>query len=67
MYEKHGNRVTRAAAGYNFDLTVPHTGVYAKSPYYIGANMWNKLPTNIRSMNKKECFKNEIRNRLNQL
>ena len=39
MYKKEVTRFTRANEGYNFDLTGPHMGVYAKSPYYIGASM----------------------------
>ena len=64
MYEKVASRVTRAADGYTFDLTVPHMGVYAKSPYYVGANMWNVLPLNIRNSNTKAHFKYEIKDRL---
>ena len=53
MYEKIANQVTKAADGYTFDLTVPHMGVYAKSPYYVGANI-----------NTKAHFKYKIKDRL---
>ena len=33
MYEKGVARVTCANQGYIFYLKVPHTGLYAKSPY----------------------------------
>ena len=66
LYERKANRVTRAAEGYTFDLTVPHMGVYAKSPYYVGASMWNALPVNIQNLNSKERFKCEIKERLKQ-
>ena len=65
MYKKQEVRATRATEGYIFDLVIPHTGLYNKSPYYVGANMWNRLPVNIRNMNKKEHFKREIRGCLN--
>ena len=47
MYEKIENRATQAADGYTFDLTIPNMGVYAKSPYYVGASMLNLLPVNV--------------------
>ena len=66
MYEKKPIRATRAAEGYIFDQSVPNIGVYASSPYYMGANMWNLLPVNIQKMNKKEQFKYELKERLKQ-
>ena len=39
-------------------------GVYAKSPYYVGANMWNVLSFNIRNSNTKAHFKYEIKDHL---
>ena len=47
--------------------TFPHMGVYAKSPYYVGINMWNLLPVNIRNSNNTAYFKYEIRDRLKRL
>ena len=64
MYEKIANRPTRAAEGFTFDLNILHMGVYSKSPYYMGASMWNLLPVNIRNLNNKIQFKYEIRDRL---
>ena len=64
MYEKIPNRVTPATEGYIFDLTIPQLGVYAKSPFYVGANMWNLLPVNIRNSNTKVRFKNELKDHL---
>ena len=60
-YEKIPNQPTRAADGYIFDLAIPHMGIYNKSPYYIGASMWNLLPVDVRNLNNKY----EIRERLN--
>ena len=62
LYEKKG---TIAIEGSEFELLTPHMGLYAKSPYYVGANMWNRLPVNVQNMNNKEYFKGEIRSRLN--
>ena len=59
MYRKETARVTRANQGYIFDLKVPNSGVYAKSPYYIGANKWNTLPLNLQNNHKKDQFKIE--------
>ena len=67
MYEKKGNRITRVTEGYTFELSIAHMGLFVKSPYYIGANMWNRLPVNIQKMNNKERFKNEIKSRLNNV
>ena len=52
MYEKIANRATRATDGYSFELSVHYKGAYAKSPYYVGANMWNSLPVNVRNILK---------------
>ena len=65
-YERIANRVTRATNGYVFDLTMPHMSVYSKSPYYVGANMWNSLPINIRNSDSKEQFKQNMRDFLKQ-
>ena len=37
---KKNKKKKHAAGGYNFDLTVPHMGIYARSPFYIGANIY---------------------------
>ena len=66
LYERIANRVTRAANGYVFDLTVPHMSAYSKSPYYMGANMWNSLPINIWNSGSKEQFKQNMRDYLKQ-
>ena len=53
MYEDIGNRRTRASDKYIFDPDTPKLGVYAKSPYYVGVNMWLKLPVHIQNLNSK--------------
>ena len=64
MYERNVTRVTRAANGFTFDLMVPRMSVYAKSPYYVGANVWNLLPTDIRNTDSKDEFKQKMRDHL---
>ena len=61
MYEKIGNRATRANDGYRFDMHIPRTRVYARSPYYMGAVMWENLPLRIRQSNTKSKFKQELK------
>ena len=61
MYEKAETRITRANDDYIFYVTIPRLGLYAKSPYYIGGNMWNRQPVNIQNMNNKKQFKSQIR------
>ena len=56
--------MTRATDGYKFDYVLANSGIYAKSPFYVGANTWNKFPTNIQNMNSKEKFKREMRDRI---
>ena len=63
-YEKIGSRVTRANDGYVFDVMTPHVGIYANSPYYVGASMWNRLPLDIRNIPIKEHYKRELKNYL---
>ena len=61
MYEKEGNRITQARDGYIFYADNPHSGLYAKSPYYIGATMWNGLRTHTQNLNSKERFKCDLK------
>ena len=60
MYEKEVIRITRANEEYKFDPTLPHMGLYAKSPYYIGANMWNRLLVNLQTSNNKGQLKKKV-------
>ena len=59
-YEKVSNRLTRANDGYNttFETMRVKSNVYARYPYYKGANMWQNLPMNIHNSYSKEQFKN---------
>ena len=67
MYEKKVIRATRANQGYIFDLNVPHTGLYANSPYYVGGNMWNKLSVKLQNNDRKDQFKKDVKDLLNNL
>ena len=35
-------------------------GVYAKSPYCMGAKIWHNLPLHIMNLNAKNTFKYEL-------
>ena len=60
-YEKIGIPVTRANDGY---VMTPHVGIYANSPNYVGASMWNRLPLDLRNIPIKEHYKRELKNYL---
>ena len=51
----------RANQVYIFYLKVSHTGIYAYSPYYIGANIWNNLSVTLQNNNKKAQLKKETK------
>ena len=40
---------------------IVHLGIYSKSPYYMGAKLWNALPNEIKTVDDKERFKNCIK------
>ena len=50
-------RQTRAAEGPTIYVPVPRTELYKKSVFYHGANLWNKLPVNIRMQDDIDSFK----------
>ena len=51
---------TRMATKNNFELEVPNTQLYSRSPYYIGGQIWNKLPKMTQEQKTKERFKRII-------
>ena len=57
LYEKIGNRVTRQGEKYIFQTEISNVGVYMRSPYYIGANLWNNLPYDVQNARTKAQFK----------
>ena len=57
LYEKIGNRVTRQGEKYIFQTEILNVGVYMRSPYYIGANLWNNLPYDVQNARTKAQFK----------
>ena len=60
-YEKVGARITRQGNKYIFQTDVPTVGAYTHSLYYLGANLWNKLPFNIQNAKTKVLFKNDLK------
>ena len=56
-YKKEGARVTRAMNSYVFDTQIVHLGVYANSPFYLGTQLWDNLPHDIKNIQDKQTFK----------
>ena len=48
------------------NLQVPHPkSEYLKRTFlYSGTNLWNSLPSNIKSLNSKICFKTKVKDYL---
>ena len=42
------------AAKNNLELEFPNTQIYSRSPYYVGGQMWNKLPKITQEQKSKE-------------
>ena len=61
LYERIGDRVTRQGDKYVFQTDIVNLGVYARSPYYIGSQLWNELPSNIQNARTKAQFKHEVK------
>ena len=61
LYEHIGERVTRQGEKYTFHTDISTTGVYARSPYYIGSKLWNSLPAFIQNTRTKSKFKNDLK------
>ena len=60
QYEMRRNRATRLAQKYIFDIKCANLDLYAKSPYCVGAKLWNDLPRHIQKQNSKEQFKHSV-------
>ena len=58
-------RVIKQDDKYTFQPDIAAVGVYTRSPYYIGANLWNNLPVNIQQARTKAQFKCEVKPLLN--
>ena len=61
LYEHVGERVTRQGDKYMFHTDIANVGVYARSPYFLGSQLWNKLPRNIQNARTKSQFKLEVK------
>ena len=55
-YRKVVVRNTRTIDTYVFDTDIVHLGIYANSPYYVGARLWNNLPLEIKNTRNKGVF-----------
>ena len=60
-YERIGTRITRQGNKYTFKTEIPTVGIYTRSPYYIGAYLWNNLPNNVQNATTKTQFKSELK------
>ena len=61
LYERVGERITRQHDKYIFQTDVVNVGTYARSPYYCGSMLWNKLPSRIHEARTKAHFKSELK------
>ena len=60
-YERIGARVTRQGDKYIFQTEISSVGIYTRSPYYVGANLWNDLPANIQFARSKAQSKIDLK------
>ena len=65
QYQKEGIRNTCSTEKYIFESDIVHSGIYAKSPYYKRANLWNDIPMNLQKLPDKCKFKNGIKKHFN--
>ena len=61
LYERIGERATRQGDKYIFQTDVAVSGVYARSPYYIGSKLWNSLTVDIQNARSNNKFKCELK------
>ena len=59
------SRETRSIDRNVFGTDIVHMSIYAKSPYYKGVNLLNKLPQNIQVIVDGHSFKTGIKKHLN--
>ena len=52
--------ITRANDGATFVLPVPRLKILRKCQFYLGSQIWNHLPIDIRTTNSKTLFKDFI-------
>ena len=61
-YKKPVTGITRNVNRYIFDTKTLNLSVYCKSPYYIGASLWNMLPQELQDQRTKNGFKLALKN-----
>ena len=59
-YKKPVTRITRNVNCNIFYTKIVNYTVYEKSPYYIGATLWNGLPQEIQDQRTKNSFKTAV-------
>ena len=62
QYQKEGIRNTCSTEKYIFESDIVHSGIYAKSPYYKGAILYNDIPMNLQRLpvNLRMALKNTL-------
>ena len=61
IYIKPVNANTRQGDKSIFSTEIVHHDVYRRSPYYVGAALWNKLTIDVQQLATKTIFKSRIR------
>ena len=56
-YKKPVTRITRNINRYIFDTKLVNLTVYGRSPYLVGARLWNGLPQEIQDQRTTNNFK----------
>ena len=60
-------RDTRLSRKYTFELTRARVDLYSRSPYVVGARIWNLLPLDVQSCSSLTVFKARVSDYLKEL
>ena len=61
QFELIRDRNTRAAEKYTFATNIVNLDIYARSPYFVGAKLWDNLPLHIQNIDTKAHFKKSLK------
>ena len=42
-------------------IIIPYTGIYAKTPFYIGVALWQKLFVHVQNACSEDVFKSQLK------
>ena len=51
----------RSATSNNLQVPCPKSEYFKRTFVYSGTNLWNSLPSNIKSLNNEICFKTKVK------